>query len=143
MLEYKMSFKADKVLGTAKENELVAYLNNHTDDIYHLYKNKNSVYDFMNGEYICELKTRRNNKDAYPDTMVGYNKIKEAEEDVSVFKYRFYFIFTDGTYYWDFVRDNYRISMGGRRDRGRPEFKEYAYIDVSQLTLLTTEINSY
>ena len=135
-----MELSQDYSMGSKVEKNLVAFLNQDGAN-YSLYKNEFSTYDFTNGEYICEVKSRRNCYKKYPSTMVGYNKIQVAESN-SQNKYRFYFVFTDGTYYWDFVKDQYEVNIGGRSDRGRPEYKPYAYINIENLTLFTTEIKS-
>ena len=64
--------------------------------------------------------------------MIGYNKIKKAlelNEDVY-----FIFNFTDGIYYYKFDRDKeLEIKQAGRRDRGRPEIKDYYFIPIEIL----------
>tara|TARA_Y100001937_G_C7134106_1_gene339042 strand:- start:991 stop:1473 length:483 start_codon:yes stop_codon:yes gene_type:complete len=137
-------FKHDKQLGTQKEDEIVKFLNEVWDisgDTYKKYENRFSPFDIYNSKYICEIKTRRNSKNEYPTTMVGYNKIKIAEENKTN-NYRFIFIFTDGTYYWDFVSGKYQTNISGRQDRGACELKKYCFIDVNDLTLLTTSVKS-
>ena len=91
-------------------------------------------------QYNIELKTRNNTYNKYPSTMVGYNKIKIAEEDNTDKKYKFLFLFKDGLYCWDFEKDKYTIKTGGRRDRGLYEYKQYAYIPIEELYLISKEI---
>jgi len=105
--------------------------------------NKYSIFDYV-GDDDCfvELKTRRNTKDKYYDTMVGYNKLVEAEKmDKSVY---FFFCFTDGLFFWRYNKDdilngNVEIRTGGRNDRGRPEFKNYAFIKTNILSKVEPE----
>lgn len=134
-------YQNDRSIGITKEDELLVYLNTKTPDKYRKFINRFSLFDIFNDEYICEIKTRRNSYKKYPSTMVGYNKVKICEEDKES-KYRFYFIFTDGTYYWDFNPSEYLIRAGGRVDRGCQEIKEYCYINIEYLKLLTTEVKS-
>lgn len=93
------------------------------------------LYDFSNDAVFIELKSRRNAKDRYPDTMIGYNKIRffldhPEKKAYCVFK------FTDGAFYIEVNEETvkqFRMSWGGRRDRGRDEFKKYCYIPVKLL----------
>ena len=119
------------------EENLVNYLNQPpNENPYALYQEKYSPFDFFNGEYICEVKSRSNTHNQYWTTMVGYNKVKIAEESNN-FKYRFYFVFTDGTYFWDFKEGEYKVNRGGIQEN-----KQYAFIPIDKLKLLTTEIKS-
>ena len=95
------------------------------------------LFDFINEEekIIIELKTRRNTKHKYDTTMVGYNKIIEAQrlkqEGWSVY---FTFNFTDALCFYDYnTTDESWKKEGGRKDRGRPEYKQYYYIPVNLL----------
>ena len=81
--------------------------------------------------------------------MIGQNKVLRArlkgeEHHTCGFKYlyRFYFIFTDGLYYWDYNDNEYTIRKGGRTDRGQNEIKDYCFIKHEHLKLLTTEVKS-
>jgi hypothetical protein len=95
------------------------------------------LFDFVNEEkkIMLELKTRRNTKNQYNTTMVGYNKIVEAQrlkqEGWNVY---FVFYFTDDICFYEFdtIQENW-IDRGGRRDRGRPEYKQYYYIPINLL----------
>tara|TARA_R110000737_G_scaffold129543_3_gene161826 strand:+ start:6585 stop:7007 length:423 start_codon:yes stop_codon:yes gene_type:complete len=135
------TYNQDNSYGTKREELVVQFLNDNEfkEDNFKLYKYQYSTYDMVNNEYIAELKSRRNLKTTYPDTMVGYNKVREAEQRVSSKKYRFYFLFSDyKLYYWDFKEGEYEIRKGGRRDRGRDEIKDYAYILCDKLILVDT-----
>tara|TARA_R110000803_G_scaffold11657_1_gene34674 strand:- start:1326 stop:1766 length:441 start_codon:yes stop_codon:yes gene_type:complete len=144
MLDYKMSqsiYNQDNTFGHEREKLVVKYLNENgfQEDNFKLFNYKYSTYDMRNNQYIAELKSRRCLKETYPDTMVGYNKIKEAEEEKSDKIYRFYFLFNDfKLYYWDFKEGEYEIRRGGRHDRGRAEVKMYAYINCDKLILVDT-----
>jgi hypothetical protein len=96
----------------------------------------NAIFDFYttDGVYF-EVKTRNNEYNKYPSTMVGYNKIEFANKlDKSVY---FVFNFTDGVYYYKYDITKLKeleIKQGGRRDRGRYEYKAYCYIKIELLT---------
>jgi len=97
------------------------------------------VFDYVSKECYVELKSRRNKLNTYPDTMVGKNKMDYAETaDRPVY---FVFSFIDGLYYWkynkeDITNGGVRFSIGGRCDRGRDEYKNYAYISTNILQLI-------
>jgi hypothetical protein len=95
------------------------------------------LFDFINEEkkIILELKTRRNTKKKYSTTMVGYNKIQEAQR-LKQDGWRIYFVFyfTDDVCFYEFdTIHNDWVKNGGRRDRGRLEYKQYYYIPVNLL----------
>jgi hypothetical protein len=97
------------------------------------------VFDYVSPECYVELKSRRNKLNTYPDTMVGKNKIDFAETaDRPVY---FVFSFIDGMYYWKYNQEDIQnggvwFSVGGRCDRGRDEYKEYAYINTNILEMI-------
>ena len=136
----KRTIAGDYKYGTQRERLVVDYLNSkHKRNKYELYKEKNSVMDFYNDKYECELKSRKNKYDAYPTTMLGLNKVQDMKPDK---KYRYYFLFTDGLYRWEYNKDDFVTRNGGRCDRGKYEIKKYIYIDIKKLKLLTTRITS-
>ena len=132
-------FKQDFNLGIKSENKVLKFLNESYEDKF-ISTTQNCPFDFTNNQYNIELKTRNNTYNKYPSTMVGYNKIKIAEEDNTDKKYKFLFLFKDGLYCWDFEKDKYTIKTGGRRDRGLYEYKQYAYIPIEELYLISKEI---
>jgi hypothetical protein len=97
------------------------------------------VFDYVSKDCYVELKSRRNKLNTYPDTMVGKNKMEYAESaDRPVY---FVFSFIDGLYYWKYNKEdiqngNVKFSVGGRCDRGREEYKTYAYISTKILQLI-------
>ena len=116
-------------------------------------KKKYATIDYINEEWICELKSRRYSINSFASFMVGKNKMEEAETEYKKKnhkKYRFYFTLKEGVYYWDFQPNPeedgeemfYYYEMGGRNDRGRDERKETAYIFTDNLILLTDTIHS-
>ena len=97
------------------------------------------VFDYVSNECYVELKSRRNKLNTYPDTMIGKNKIDfAASVDRPVY---FVFSFIDGLYYWKYNKEdiqngNVRFSVGGRCDRGKAEYKDYAYIKTDILEMI-------
>lgn len=125
-----MSRKNDMKLGFESENKCKIYIEDITGSL-----NKTDmfdVFDYYNDEYLVELKTRRNEYNKYPTTMIGLNKIIEARKELK--KCIFCFKFTDGLYYHIFDKNiDYEIKKGGRSDRGCFEIKDYVYININQL----------
>lgn len=97
---------------------------------------KYAIFDYRSELCDVELKTRKNNYDTYPDTMIGANKLEYAEKtDKNVY---FVFSFFDGNYYYKYDKkdvDNGLIQFraGGRKDRGFNEINQYAFIPISSL----------
>lgn len=144
--KYKMNQQhQDLQMGNWNEKKLIKYLNGleeNKDKQFSFFKNEFNTMDLFNEDSICELKSRRNNYSRYPTTMVGHNKICRALADESDKIYKFYFLFTDGLWVWDFDKDKFSVALGGRTDRGKDEIKEYAYIPISELVFLTDTIAS-
>ena len=132
---------SDKVFGNANEIKVVDYLNRSEENNYEFFKNDFDTMDFCQEDEVCELKSRRCYAKQYPDTMIGLNKLIRAMKD-EVNTYKFFFLFTDGLYVWDFNRDDFSIRQGGRCDRGRNEIKDYAFIPIDCLEKITNEITS-
>ena len=97
---------------------------------------KHFQMDFIDEEGVYyEVKTRNNNYKKYPTTMVGFNKI-EFCNNLNKSSY-FVFKFTDGVYYYEYDKtkiNELEIKRGGRCDRGKYEYKSYAYIPITLLT---------
>ena len=95
-----------------------------------------SIFDLRDEKIkmFAEVKKRNNTKDKYPTTMVGENKFLKAKEYYDKgYTILFCFEFTDGLYYYKYCDEKLEVKIGGRRDRDRPEFKNYVYIDVKKL----------
>jgi len=126
----------DLKFGDIKELELLETIQDKFNTSLKKVSNNNFVFDFSCDNCYVELKSRRNTHDKYPDTMVGKNKLDFAEKsDRTVI---FCFSFTDGIYYWKYNKEdiengNVEFRVGGRNDRGRREYKDYAFIKTSIL----------
>lgn len=128
--------------GHFNERKVIKWLNNNLfiKDNMKLYKNERKQVDFKNTEIIAELKSRTNKYDKYPTTFFGYNKLeyllnKEGEDR----QFKFYFLFTDGLYEWDYKEGEYELRDFDHRERGQ---KKYVYVPIENLKLVTEEINS-
>jgi hypothetical protein len=98
-----------------------------------------SVFDLRDEKLkiMAEVKKRSNAKDKYPTTMIGENKFLKAKEYYDKgYNILFCFEFTDGIYYYQYCDEKLEMKIGGRRDRDRPEFKNYVYIDIKKLKSL-------
>ena len=85
-------------------------------------------------KYVIEVKKRGNNYSKYPTTMIGYNKyIKSRDYFKNGYKVMYFFIFTDGIYYFDYLGQEFIPKKGGRYDRGYNEIKNYIYINIKDL----------
>ena len=83
---------------------------------------------------IVEVKKRNNEYNKYPTTMIGENKYIRAEHYYKKdYKVLFVFIFTDGTYYYNYSGEDIKPKIGGRCDRGIKEYKNYIYIPIEKL----------
>ena len=94
--------------------------------LFDLRDNKNKI--------IVEVKERNNIKNKYPTTMIGENKFIKAKDYFDRgYKVLFVFKFIDGIYYYEYCDEELKIDIGGRCDRGKPEYKNYVYIDIKKL----------
>jgi hypothetical protein len=139
-MSYYNKFNNDYEKGISNEDRVIEFLNKDNTDKF-CKCSKNYEFDFMNTQYTIELKSRRNNYSKYPSTMCGYNKLLIAEDNPDN-TYKFLFLFTDGLYEWEYNKDEFTVKKGGRKDRGKCEYKDYAYINISKLKLLSDDIKS-
>jgi hypothetical protein len=136
----KRTINSDYKIGEFNERLVVDYLNSkHKKNKYTRYEKRNSVMDFYNDIYECELKSRSCSHDKYETTIFGLNKIQNMKPDK---KYRFYFLFTTGLFLWEYNKDQFTCRYGTRCDRGYFESKKHVYIKIENLKLLTTRITS-
>ncbi len=125
-------FKIDEDFGKEQENKAENYIQTYFKQSTLIKLSKFNKFDFEGDTALFEVKTRRNNYNKYPSTMIGYNKFlacKKCNKDV-------YFIFQylDGNYYYKYSKDeSFEIKKGGRYDRGRPEFNYYCFIPIEKL----------
>ena len=127
-------FKKDYTFGLKKEIELLPKIKLFFNDETITQLDRLNVFDYKGDNKYIELKSRNNNYNKYPTTMIGYNKIKKAlelNEDVY-----FIFNFTDGLYYYKFDRDKeleIKRNYCSRRDREKLEINDYYFIPIEIL----------
>ena len=127
------TFYKDFEFGLLKENEIMPILKNYFNDDTICKLNRTNTFDFKGDNKYIELKSRNNDLNKYPTTMVGYNKILKAStllDDVY-----FCFCFTDGLYYYKYNKDiNLEIRRSGRYDRIKSgELNDYCFIPITLL----------
>ena len=67
-----------------------------------------------------EVKSRSFKFEKYEDSMVGDNKVLEFEKLTAEGKRCwFIFIFTDGTYEWEYTKENYKKNVEDQKARGK------------------------
>lgn len=126
-------FREDMKFGIEKEINQLGLIKSAIDINLKRSMKTNATFDYYSDNTLAELKSRRNNHNTYPTTMVGYNKIEYALKHPEKQAY-FCFCFLDGLYYYKFSKDDkLEVRLGGRRDRGKDEIKEYCYIPISLL----------
>lgn len=145
MYKKSQQYKKDKIMGEYYENLLLKYLNENNihDEKVIKRKDENAQIDYYSNNWEIELKSRRYFKKDFYTIMIGMNKLQIAEKCKK--NVRFYWIFKDGVYYWDFKPNNddlinYYYDYGSRKDRGMNETKMVGYVFGELLTLLTDKI---
>lgn len=135
------TFAKDYTFGTTSEVNTLSAIQSF-DSTIQRNTNRYALFDYSGNNVNVELKTRNNAKDKYPTTMIGYNKVKIAEQNPNL-TYYFAFKYTDGLYYIKYNKelfDTFEVKEGGRWDRGRPELNQYCYIPVDKLTVLPSGV---
>lgn len=131
-------FKQDINFGKISENEIFSILKYKYPDIEPT--TDYSIFDFIsqNEKLKIELKTRRNESNKYPTTMIGLNKIKKCNDPDTT--YLFIFKFTDQTLFIKYnveIFNKFEIKISGRYDRKRSgELSQYIYIPITSLSPL-------
>jgi len=151
-MSFKELFNKDYAFGKLNEKRLINYLNK-DEKKYFLVKNDFAYMDFKeygNLNFLGELKSRTINIDKHDTAIIGKEKIGEAIkshylEDNKV--YRFYYLYTDGLYKYDFnIEDihNGKIFLDWwyRNSRGKEEKKKVFYIKRDLLELVDKDFNS-
>lgn len=98
-----------------------------------------SKYDFYDTENLYELKTRNNNSNAFPQTLIAEDKIINTPKS----QY-FIFSFTDKLCYIKYDKDIFKtfpvkVFQRGKRIDYEDYPKKYIYIPTTSLTIIPTE----
>lgn len=151
-MSFKELFEKDYAMGKLNEKRLIRYLNK-DEEKYFLVKNNFAYMDFKeygNFNFLGELKSRNINKDKHETAIIGKEKIGEAIKSYYLQEektYRFYYLYTDGLYKYDFNIDDIhsgKIYLGNwyRNTRGKEEKKKVFYIHRDLLQLVDKDFTS-
>ena len=132
----------DLKYGKIREKYVVKYLN---EDIYmndklKLYQNEKKQVDFRNEEIVGELKSSTCTHSFYDTTFFGYNKIEYLIESKDKRVWKFYFLFTDGLYVWNYNKEQFEIRDYEHQERG---WIKQVYIPVKYLECLSRKIHNH
>ena len=133
----------DYFMGIENEKYITKVLCDYFDMTFLLKLNTFHPLDFYDNfsDKWFEVKSRRFNHNKYDTTMVGYNKINYIRKSNLKDVY-FIFVFDDGNYYYKFNPDDkFETSVGGRCDRGKPEYKMYYYIPINMLVKIDSKFD--
>ena len=134
-----MSFRNDYNYGINSEIEILEKLREHFNADLKIIDNKYSLFDFEAQDILVELKTRKFCKVKYETTMIGCNKLIEAQNKIKNMpnlKIYFVFRFIDCITFYEFSVEKMKklqIQKGGRYDRGKKEEGLYFYIPIIDL----------
>tara|TARA_R110001592_G_scaffold42590_2_gene138299 strand:+ start:1028 stop:1495 length:468 start_codon:yes stop_codon:yes gene_type:complete len=150
IMNFKEQFEKDYFMGKLNEKKLIKYLNDIDPETYYLCRQRYALMDFKkfnDDKFLGELKSRNCKKDKWETAIISTNKIEKAIKDTNGTLYKFYYLYEDGLYYYDFNKED--IDNGiifkdwwCRYSRGQEEKKMVYYIPRELLTFITDEINS-
>ena len=131
-------YKEELEFGLVSENNLKNCIQNYFQTSELIKLSMFHPFDFVSNNFYFEIKTRRNELNLYPSTLIGYNKFEFAETVISLFK-KCYFIFqfTDGLYYYEYKQNDiniFRQKYIERRDRKGVSLKNHILLDNDKLT---------
>lgn len=130
-----MTFKRDYKFGIQNEEKIFERLKKIDTDVKKA-SYKYNVVDFYSDMYLYELKTRNYRLNSFDKTIVGFNKIKYADEINKPLI--ILFNFTDGCYYYKHYKySKNRIEVEKfcrpKREDHNDKPADYAYIQVKDL----------
>ena len=125
-----MSFKQDYFFGLKKEDELLPIIRTFFNRDIQKSTNKFERFDFIDEKYKYELKSRNNNYDKYPTTLIPADKVCK--------RIIFLFNFTDGLYYIKYRKSKFntferKMFVRNKRNDFNDLQKEYYYIPIDKL----------
>jgi len=139
-----MGYELIKDLKNGKKNEkLVVYFLNknvYPDDNFKLYRNNKKEVDFRNSEIVSECKGRFCKYTDYEETFFGYNKLEYLIEKKEPRKWKFFFLFTNGLYVWNYKENEYSVRDFYHREKGK--YVKQVYVNIKYLEKITATINS-
>ena len=123
-------------MDSIKEIDILKKINEDLPNKYQLKKYEFSTFEFGNASVTCELKAKDCASGKFKTVNVSLNKIRTAAKDTSK-TYKFYYLFNDGLFCWDFDGSQVQIGIGGRSDKHRRELKKFASVSMEHLILVT------
>jgi hypothetical protein len=128
------SFKTDYIFGKKKEEEILSIIEDYFKDDIKQVKEKFSKYDYEGTTNIYELKSRTNKYEAYPDTLLPFDKTQLKDKNQI-----FLFNFTNGLYFIKYSEDLFKtFKCQAFKRNQRTDYndivKPYIYIPIDKLT---------
>lgn len=135
------SYSKDYTMGTSAEKEIMPILEEYFGEKILSSSNRYEKYDGASKTAIYEIKTRSNASNAFPDTLIGANKVLQNCSKIQ----RFIFNFTDGIYYIEYdqeIFDTFENSpfVRDKRVDYTDEVRAYYYIPVKKLILIHRKV---
>ena len=112
----------DISFGLREEEVIKPFLEGHYGKLTKL--DKYHPFDFENGDFLIEVKSRRIPHNKYNTMMFNYSKIEKLESYNTEKIALFVFNCLDGIYCWEYDSSQFTIGRGGRCDRGFNESSE-------------------
>jgi hypothetical protein len=131
------SFQEDYSFGIKNEDKILPIINGYFKDNIKKSTSTMSKNDYYGDKYIYELKSRTNKYDAYPTTLLGYNKRPDDK------KQHFLFSFSDGLYTIEYSQElfsTFETKPFCRNQRSDYNDKPmlYYFIPINKLTKIDT-----
>jgi len=124
----------DISFGLREEEVIKPFLEGHFGKLTKL--DKYHPFDFENGDFLIEVKSRRIPHNKYNTMMFNYSKIEKLESYNTDKIALFVFNCLDGIYCWEYDSSQFTIGRGGRCDRGCNEYYTMAYVPIEHLVCL-------
>jgi hypothetical protein len=127
------SFKSDYTFGKTKEAQYYDAIKNYFNDSVIQTTARYEKWDFIGDKAVYELKSRYNNHNTYPDTMIGLDKVSTTDKEI-VFLFGFY----DGLYYIKYDKDLFKtFTIRNFQRNNRTDHKDtdkpYIFIPIDKL----------
>jgi hypothetical protein len=131
------SYKQDNQMGLHAEKEILPILEKYFGEKIVASQYKYEKYDGASQTAVYEIKSRSNTSNAFPDTLIGANKVIPNCSKIQ----RFIFNFTDGIYYIEYDEELFNTFENSPFVRDpridyTDEVRSYYYIPVKKLTLI-------
>jgi len=128
------SYKTDYIFGKKKEEEILSIIEDYFKDNIKQNKERYVKYDYEGTTNIYELKSRTNKYEAYPDTLLPFDKTQLKDKNQI-----FLFNFTNGLYFIKYSEDLFKtFKCQAFKRNQRIDYndivKPYIYIPIDKLT---------